>query len=222
MSNNCIPIKTPDEWKQLLADPEKQWKPGYSAWATAYSWLAADGFPPEVGALFSTSTIPAFQRVEMVLALPEYKVLLPPRSGHPSQNDLFVLARAMDGSQISIMVEGKVSETFGEKLSEWTKPLTIGKSQRFVFLMDTLGLSDPIPLTIRYQLFHRLASAVIEAEHFRAKFAVMVVHSFSPLNQWFDDYSNFLRLFGAKAKIGKLVYLADRAGIAVYSGWAKG
>jgi hypothetical protein len=221
MSNNCIPFKTPDEWKQLLADPEKHWKPGYSAWATAHSWLAVDGFPPEIEALFSTSALPVFQNVEMLLAIPEHKVLLPPRSGHPSQNDLFVLAKAADGNLMSIMVEGKVSETFGEKLSEWTMPMTAGKSKRFLFLMDKLGLTEPIPLTIRYQLFHRLVSAIIEAEHFRAKYAVMVIQSFSPSNEWFEDYSNFLCLFGAEADIGRLVHLADRSGIAVYSGWVK-
>ena len=38
----------PDDWKALLADPEKQWKTGYSARALAHAWECCEGFPPEV------------------------------------------------------------------------------------------------------------------------------------------------------------------------------
>jgi hypothetical protein len=40
-----------------------------------------------------------------------------------------------------------------------------------------------VPDAIRYQLLHRAASVVIEAERFNASYAVLPVHSFSPLNQ---------------------------------------
>jgi hypothetical protein len=33
----------PDDWKALLADPEKQWRVGYSARTLATCWEAAEG-----------------------------------------------------------------------------------------------------------------------------------------------------------------------------------
>lgn len=48
MSEILIPSSGPDDWQQFLADPQKQWKRGYSAMAVALSWEAAQGLPPEV------------------------------------------------------------------------------------------------------------------------------------------------------------------------------
>ena len=48
----------PDDWKALLADPVKHWRPGYSARTLAYCWEAADGFPPEVAQALSQSDSP--------------------------------------------------------------------------------------------------------------------------------------------------------------------
>ena len=43
--------------------------------------------------------------------------------------------------------------------------------------------------SIRYQLLHRAASAMVEARRFNAAHAMMLVHSFSPSDEWFDDYT---------------------------------
>jgi hypothetical protein len=51
--------------------------------------------------------------------VPEFKVPLP-GGAHASQNDIFVLARSTAGP-ISIMVEGKVNESFGPALREWRR-----------------------------------------------------------------------------------------------------
>jgi len=34
----------PADWQQFLAQPQKQWRPGYSAWALAHWWEASAGF----------------------------------------------------------------------------------------------------------------------------------------------------------------------------------
>jgi hypothetical protein len=52
-------------------------------------------------------------RWELLLAMPEYKVALPPLFRAESQNDVFALARAGDRTY-ALMIEGKVSEPFGE------------------------------------------------------------------------------------------------------------
>jgi hypothetical protein len=211
------------DWQKLLAAPEKHWRTGFSAKSLAYCWEKADGFPPEVALLFSQSNIPAFQHVELLLAFPEHKVIMPPRGGHPSQNDLFVLAKASDGQLIAITIEGKVSESFGPALGEWRAEASRGKTKRLIFIKEQLGLTGELPTHIRYQLFHRTVSAIIEASRFNAPNAAMIVHSFNQSDLWFHDYQNFLALFGAQAsEPGKLFFLKETHGIKLYSGWAHG
>ena len=49
MNKRYLPTVGPQDWQKLLADPEKQWRTGYSARTIAYAWEAAKGhFPPEV------------------------------------------------------------------------------------------------------------------------------------------------------------------------------
>ena len=209
MKRIFVPSQGPEDWKRLLAEPDKQWRMGYSARSMACCWEAAGSrFPSEIRSVLRSSENPAFEEVELLLAIPEWKVALPPTRGHASQNDLFVLARDRQGSLISIMVEGKVSEQFGETLAEWLEKETPGKRERLKFLQETLGLPGELPGSIRYRLLHRMASALIEAERFGAKSAIMLVHSFSPECLWFSDFQSFLELMGGgKAEVGRLYRL---------------
>jgi hypothetical protein len=223
MSHFYIPTASVDDWRQLLADPEKQWRTGFSARSLAYAWESAKGFPPEVQALFANSDNPAFQGVELLLAIPEHKVLMPPYGGHPSQNDLFALAKDHDGNLIALTVEGKVSESFDKTLAQWNAEKSPGKDKRLAFINATLNLTTAPPPTVRYQLLHRTTSAIIEAKRFNARSAVMVVHSFNQSDLWFDDYQVFLKVFDvSEASVGKLHFLTEAHGINVYSGWARG
>src|SRR6266850_3014165 len=168
----------PEDWQALLADPTKHWKTGCSARTLAYCWEeAAEGFPPEVSKALQQTDEASLRELTPILAIPEFKVPLP-GGVRPSQNDLFVLARGAKGP-VSIMVEGKVSESFGPTLGEWRNEASQGKKQRLQFLLRTLGLMEVPTASIRYQLLHRAASAVITGEQFRAAAAVMLVHSFS-------------------------------------------
>ena len=169
-----MPTKGADDWKLGLAEPEKQWRAGYSAYALAHAWEDAQGFPPEVEAVFAGSI---FQDSEFLLALPEHKVPMPAK-GADSQNDLFVLAKTTSGDLASIAVEGKVSETFGTTLAGWNTG-SANKLERLQSILDIIGLPYDIPDTTRYQLLHRTASAMVEAQRFNAKHALMLVHSFS-------------------------------------------
>ncbi len=80
-------------------------------------------------------------------------------------------------------------------------------------------MTEP-PGHIYYQLIHRTASAVIAAERFGAKFAVMLIHTFSPTDQWFGEYCEFAHLFGIEAKVGVLGTTQAKNGIPLYIGWA--
>jgi len=218
-----VPTTGPEDWQKHLALPEKQWRKGYSARTLAYCWESAQDFPPEVKKVFAESNNPTLHDLTLLLAIPEHKVILPPRGGHPSQNDLFVLAKAGDGNNVSITVEGKVSESFGERLDRWNKEESKGKIKRLNFIMDQLGLKDGIPPHVRYQLLHRTVSAVLEANRFNALYAVMLIHSFSQEDRGFDDYKAFLELFGVlSASKGFLYHLTETQGIQLFSGWVKG
>lgn len=157
---------------------------------------------------------------QLLLAFPEHQVPLPGGS-RPSQNDIWVLARSGNGL-ISIAVEGKVAEPFGPTIGEWLKNASPGKAARLAFLQNELGLSQAPPATVRYQLLHRTASAVIEARRFGAPHAAMLVHSFSPENLWFEDYTAFASLFGAQVRVGEVVRAGTCGGVHLHLGWIHG
>ena len=212
-----VPTQSVDDWKKLLADPDNHWRSGYSARALAHCWEDSKSFPDEIEKIFKQA---GFENLKLLLAIPEHKVYLPPR-GHPSQNDLFILAKTENNSLMSIAVEGKVTETFGETLEKWNAEGSASKKKRFSFLANLLNL-DSIPKTIRYQLLHRSASAILEAQKFNAKYAVMLVHSFSPELLWLEDFQDFAELFGVKAQSGQLYFVRQLDGIDFYLAWAKG
>jgi hypothetical protein len=134
MDKIFIPAKSPEEWKSFLADSDSHWAKGHSAKALAYCWQEANDFPRSVKEAFKKSSINIFKSIELLLAFPEYKVSLPgsPRS---SQNDIFILARGND-QLISIAVEGKVAEDFGQPIAKWKqqKDEKTNKEERLNFL----------------------------------------------------------------------------------------
>jgi len=215
MNKIYIQTSSAEQWAQFLAEPVKHWRQGYSARTLAYSWQEANGFPSEVASVLA----PQFPSAELLLALPEHKVPLPGGS-RPSQNDIWVLARS-EGKLISIAVEGKVSEPFGPTVQEWKTETSSGKAERLAYLLTLLGLSS-VPDTIRYQLLHRTASAIIEAQRFNATHAVMLVHSFSQSSEWFQDYAAFVSLMGGIAVENGMVFVGCRSGVSLHLAWAHG
>jgi hypothetical protein len=210
----------PDDWRALLANPEKHWRPGYSARTLAYCWEAAEGFPPEVAQALSQSNNPLLADLTPVLAVPEFKVPLP-GGMRASQNDIFILARSAAGS-IAIMVEGKVKESFGPTLHGWISRASPGRQERLRFLMRLLGLRSQPHGAIRYQLLHRAASAIITAEQYRSAAAILVIHSFSETPAGWQDYQAFAHLFGVNAMQGTVQRLGKKSRIPLFGVWVFG
>ncbi len=221
MNKIFIPTNNPEDWKSLLAKPDRQWRTGYSAKSLAYCWQEANDFPESARKVFRKSKIELFQNIELLVAFPEWKVpLLGGRRS--SQNDIFILAKGND-QLISIMVEGKVSEPFDKTIGEWRLESSEGKEIRLRFLCDELQLDKEQIGHIRYQLLHRTASAIIEAKRFNAQNALMLVHSFSQSDEWFDDYSQFLALFGLNGITpDSLAFAKNIDGIDLYFSWVRG
>jgi Domain of unknown function (DUF6946) len=136
-----------------------------------------------------------------------------------SQTDVFVLARRPRGL-VAIAVEGKVDEAFGPTVERQTNPFR-GVEERSKRCRKCLGLSD-VPGSIRYQLLHRTASAVLAARQYCAAAAVLLVHSFSPTDRWFEDFSAFAGLFGVTPRMGELAAVGRCRDVSLSIGWCRG
>lgn len=214
-----VPTKDAESWRDLLADRNKHWQKGFSAMATALSWENAENIPLEIHNVISENS--DFKELELLLVLPEYKVDLPGGT-RPSQND--VLAVFTTKKSLTVMtVEGKAKEDFAKLVSEWKETTSdIGVEKRLGFILKKIGIKDKNIDSLRYQLFHRLASAVIVAEKFHAKNAIMIIQSFNDNNKenHFDDYVNFIKLYNfSSIEKSKLYKLTELNGINVFSAW---
>jgi hypothetical protein len=85
-----------------------------------------------------------------------------------------------------------------------------------------LGLAEPVPDDVSYQLLHRTASAVIEARRFKTDYAAMIVHSFSPTHRWVNSFGRFTQLFGTTAERGMLIEIQRQTAPPLLLGWATG
>lgn len=217
MSKILVPSNGPDDWKRFLAQPDRHWATGYSAKTMAHSWEAATHIPPEVDGIMTR----AFGSAELLFAVPERKTALPGGT-RESQSDVFALVRH-PGGLATYTIEGKVDEPFGPTVGEWGANPSMGKKERLAALCELLGL-EACPVDIRYQLLHRTAAAIIEAEKFDAKYAGMIVHSFSLTKRWFNEFSRFAKLLGAGAAIqpDEPVIIELRSGRPILLGWASG
>lgn len=222
MNRVYLPAKKAKDWKALLAKPEKHWKPKFSAHSLAHAWhdtasAEGHGFPRDVREVLRAA--PALAELELLLALPEHQVALP-GGRRPSQTDLWLLARAKSGL-VSISVEGKVDESFGPALSKWLKGASKGKLKRLAAIQGLLGLAGELPETTRYQLLHRSASAILEAQRFGASQAVMLVHSFSPDDSSLSEYQSFLKLFGCSGGVNEVLSAGTRSDVHLHFAWVR-
>lgn len=170
-----------------------------SALELAVSWeLAARtprGLPDAVARVLDTHSTTTDAR--LLFGLPEHVV--PLRGGsRASQTDLRAVLRVDDG-WVSLAVEGKAREPFGPTINEWLRESTTGKRTRLDGLCETLGVPSIDTSELRYQLFHRSASAVIEASRIGARTAIILVQNFYPASVAWPDFKSFVDLFGATA-----------------------
>ncbi|HTS12010.1 MAG TPA: hypothetical protein VMH00_07830 [Candidatus Limnocylindrales bacterium] len=170
---------------------ETHWKQGYSAKALADSWYRANGgFPPAVKAVLAS--VADYEAAELIDGFFEREVELG-TAGRNSQTDLMILTRL--GNQIGILaVEGKGEESFGPFVDEWKD--SSGKQRRLDGLCKTLRLDELKAGSLRYQLLHRTASAIYEAQRYCCRHAMMLVHSFSSKRSGFEDFKAFSQSMG--------------------------
>jgi hypothetical protein len=223
MNRLFVPTLGPTDWRRLLADPVTQWERFKSALEMAVCWEAARdldrGLPPEVAA--ALDTVPQLRGAHLLIGLPEHKVSFE-GGGHPSQNDLWALLRA-DSGLASIAVEAKAGEKLDDIVKDWL--LRDGKRsrkpERLAGLQRRLGIAAADVSHIRYQLLHRTASALKEAERFDARMAIVLVQSFNWLadKQSWMDFVQFGDVMGATVKEGRLVESPRSTAVPLFMGW---
>jgi hypothetical protein len=191
MSRLYTPSQGVRSWRERLAEPTLHWKRGASAMELAIAWeLAARtprGLPESVARVIDAH--PATKDASLLFGFPEHQVQLAGGS-RPSQTDLWAVLRS-DSGLVSLAVEGKAREPFGPTIDEWLRDATAGKRVRLAALRETLGVESLESSELRYQLFHRAASAVLEACRIGAQTAVLLVQSFHPASTAWADFQGF-------------------------------
>jgi hypothetical protein len=219
MKRIMIPTQSAGDWKRLLAKPDLHWKSGASAMPAASSWESADGLPPEVGAALESGP-DQLRGLDLLIAVPEWEVPLPGGST-TSHTDVLAVATNSHGLVV-IAVEAKVDEPLGPTLGEKRLEASAGQQERLRYLHAVLGLQQPLPDAIRYQLLHRSASAILTARRFHAQAAVMLVQSFSPDSRWFEDFAAFVVALGASGGRGAVTLVPGDNMPRLYLGWCAG
>jgi hypothetical protein len=118
-------------------------------------------------------------------------------------------------------VEAKAGEAFDRTIAEWLADAkaTSGKPVRLKQLREVLGLQIELPGTLRYQLLHRAASAVLEAERFGASDALLLVQSFASDPDSLSAFSQFGRQLGCECSAGMVVGGPTLGGMRLHLAW---
>lgn len=185
-----IPIERPEEIIPRLGKQALHWKKGRSAYELSNAWMLAGEFPSKVRDALRQA--PEWAEAKLLEAIFERETKLGSR-GRPSQTDLLAIASLQDENAV-LGIEGKVDEPFGPRVVEWLSNATDGNREaRLAGLCGTLEIDANPPGHLYYQLFHRTCAAIYEAQRFRYRRALVLVHSFSPSGAWFPEFSEFSR-----------------------------
>ena len=177
-----VPLKSPEDVKPHLGSPG-QYKEGYSAFCLVNGWMADNDIPELVR--LTLDTVPALQQAILLEGFLEREVSLGDGARN-SQTDLLCLLDI--NKQLVVMsVEGKVREPFGNLVAKELETASDFKKSRIKRLAQVLGLSLEEAKPLRYQLIHRTAAAIFEAQRFHSQTAIMMVHSYDEADAGFAD-----------------------------------
>ena len=193
----------------------------------AVSWEAAaksdSGLPAPIYRLFDKTI---YKEPTLLIAGAEHRVSLAGRGGK-SQCDVFALLNSAVGL-ISVAIEAKAREKFGscnEALEDWL--LAKGKRASKENRADRWAqVCNYLPTThakgysrVAFQLLHRCATAVIEAERYGVKHAAFVVQAFGSPDSSYQEFCKLGCAMGLECERGKMVITSIRD-IALGIGWA--
>jgi hypothetical protein len=188
-----LPMRRPEDVIPHLGKGELHWREGYSAKAVCESWFNANDVPFSVRRVLENAE--EYQGAQLIDAWLERCTYLPWGRGNPTQTDL--LAVLGIGDELALLaIEAKVKESFGPYVKDWLAEGGDNRAERLHGLCDLLDLNTEAAFELRYQLLHRTAAAVLEAERYRARHAAMVVQSFRPDKTGLSDFQSFAEAMG--------------------------
>ena len=176
--------------------------------------------PSEITQVLDSSKDKSVSNLKLLVAIPEWEVELP-GGDTASQTDILAITRNEFGLVI-LGVEAKVDEPFGPTLQEKKCDASEGQLRRIAYLEQELGRTVPFGNQIRYQLLHRTVSAILTARAFHAPVAVMLVHSFSTISKWRNDFEAFCKELRCKQLSMDLCEVPNIDGTRLILGWCKG
>ena len=161
----------------------------------AASWEGGNNnLPSEIASLLSVPNEAGLINLRLLAAIPEWEVSLP---GGETTSNTDVMAICTNGHGLTVLaVEAKVLEPFGPLVGEKRSSGSPNQALRLDYLHQLLKV-ERFPDSIRYQLLHRTASAILTAQDFHAPTAVMVVHAFATPRDRQSDFHVFCREMGA-------------------------
>ena len=206
-----------------MADPEKHWKAGRSALELAVCWESAReterGIPPEVARVFDAYE--HTQGAKLLIGIPEHRVAFE-GGGHDSQSDLWGLLN-VKGEQISMTIEAKAGEKLDLIVKDWllANKERSHKSDRLTDLCIWLAVDRSDIDSIRYQLLHRAASALKEAQRFGAAKALFLIQSFARErdSDSLDDFKKFGKVMHADVSENKIAFCERQKDVPLMLGW---
>ena len=216
-SRLAVPLKRPEDVIPHLGKPS-HWKQGRSAKSLADSWFGCGDIPVPVREVLDT--VEYLRGAELLDGWLERETDLGDGRATPSQTDLLALLGV--GRELVVLgVEAKVDESFGPLVSEWLGDSSTGKAARLRSLCDLLRLEPHRIGHLRYQLLHRTAAVILEAQRFRTDCAVLLVQSFCPHASGLADATAFFDAVGMPGfSPGALVGARRFAAVDLWAGWA--
>lgn len=210
-------MRRPEDVVPHLGKPS-HWKQGRSAKALADAWFSSQNVPPAVRAVLAT--VDYLADAELLEGWLERETDLRDGRGSPSQTDLLALIGV--GDQLGVLgVEAKVDESFGPLVAQWLSDGGESRAERLRQLCDLFRLDPERAGSLRYQLLHRTAAVLLEAQRFRTDCAVLIVHSFCPQKTGLTDCIAFFEAIGMPGfAAGSLVGARRFAGVDLWAGWA--
>ena len=220
MKRIFVPTRDGSDWQPLLAKPKLHWKKGASAMTAAAAWEDAKSeLPPEIRLLLSSAGRPELGGLTLLAAFPEWQVALP---GGQTTSNTDVMAFCRNDSGLCVLaVEAKVLEDFGPTVGEKRADASVGQRERLDYLHQLLGV-DLFDDSIRYQLLHRTASAILTARDFHAATTVMLVHAFETPADRRRDFNAFCEAVRAVPVSPGVFQVPGNNRQAVYLAWCDG